>query len=588
MSKLSTGAEIVFKCLEDQNVEFIFGYPGGAVLPIYDELKNHSSIKHILVRHEQGAGHAAEGYARSSGKPGVVLVTSGPGATNVVTALTDAYMDSVPLVCISGQVPTHLIGTDAFQECDTTGITRPCTKHNWLVKDIKDLSKIIHKAFEVATTGRPGPVLVDIPKDIQFQKTSYSKPKKEKKLNGKRHNNFSQKDIDELIKLMSKANKPIFYTGGGVINSGPKASALLRELVDATGFPITSTLQGLGSFPGDDNSFLGMLGMHGTYEANNAMHDCDLMINIGARFDDRITGKIDEFSPKSKKVHIDIDPSSINKNVKVDLPIIGDVQDVISSTLKTIKKVKPNFANSNKQKISKWWEQIQKWREKKSLDFVNSTETIKPQYAVQRLYELTKGKDTYITTEVGQHQMWAAQHYKFDKPNRWMTSGGLGTMGYGLPAAVGVQIAHPKKLVIDIAGEASVLMTMQEMSTAVQYNLPIKIFILNNEYMGMVRQWQELLHDKNYSESYTAALPDFVKLAEAYGCVGIRATNPNELDDKIIEMLNTDRPVIFDCLVDKQENCFPMIPSGKPHNQMLLGPKDQEQNKITGKGKTLV
>ena len=387
---------------------------------------------------------------------------------------------------------------------------------------------------------------------------------------------------------MSKASKPIFYTGGGVINSGPRASVLLRELVDATGFPITSTLQGLGSFPGDDNSFLGMLGMHGTYEANNAMHDCDLMINIGARFDDRITGKIDEFSPKSKKVHIDIDPSSINKNVKVDLPIIGDVQDVISSTLKTIKKAKPNFANSNKQKISKWWEQIQKWREKKSLDYVNSTETIKPQYAVQRLYELTKGKDTYITTEVGQHQMWAAQHYKFDKPNRWMTSGGLGTMGYGLPAAVGVQIAHPKKLVIDIAGEASVLMTMQEMSTAVQYNLPIKIFILNNEYMGMVRQWQELLHDKNYSESYTAALPDFVKLAEAYGCVGIRATNPNELDDKIIEMLNTDRPVIFDCLVDKQENCFPMIPSGKPHNQMLLGPKDQEQNKITGKGKTLV
>ena len=588
MAKLSTGAEIVFKCLEDQNVEFIFGYPGGAVLPIYDELKNHSSIKHILVRHEQGAGHAAEGYARSSGKPGVVLVTSGPGATNVVTALTDAYMDSIPLVCISGQVPTHLIGTDAFQECDTTGITRPCTKHNWLVKDIKDLSKIVHEAFEVATTGRPGPVLVDIPKDIQFQKAAYTKPKKEKKLNGKHHKRFNQKDIDELIKLMSKSNKPIFYTGGGVINSGPKASMLLRELVQATGFPITSTLQGLGSFPGDDNSFLGMLGMHGTYEANNAMHDCDLMINIGARFDDRITGKIDEFSPKSKKVHIDIDPSSINKNVKVDLPIVGDVQDVISSTIKTIKKTKPNFANSNKQKISKWWEKIQKWREKKSLDYVNSTETIKPQYAVQRLYELTKNKDTYITTEVGQHQMWAAQHYKFDKPNRWMTSGGLGTMGYGLPAAVGVQIAHPKKLVIDIAGEASVLMTMQEMSTAVQYNLPIKIFILNNEYMGMVRQWQELLHDKNYSESYTAALPDFVKLAEAYGCVGIRATNPSELDDKIIEMLNTDRPVIFDCLVDKQENCFPMIPSGKPHNQMLLGPKDQEQNKITGKGKTLV
>ena len=588
MPKSISGAEIVFKCLEDQNVDFIFGYPGGAVLPIYDELKNHSSIKHILVRHEQGAGHAAEGYARSSGKPGVVLVTSGPGATNVVTALTDAYMDSVPLVCISGQVPTHLIGTDAFQECDTTGITRPCTKHNWLVKDIKDLSKIIHKAFEVATTGRPGPVLVDIPKDIQFQKTNYSKFKKENKSNGKIHNNYNHKDIDELVKLMSKAKKPIFYTGGGVINSGPKASELLRELVSITGFPITSTLQGLGCYPGDDNLFLGMLGMHGTYEANNAMHDCDLMINIGARFDDRITGKIDEFSPKSKKVHIDIDPSSINKNVKVDLPIVGDVQSVISAIVKTIKKTKPNFVKSNKQQISKWWEQIGKWREKKSLEYINSNETIKPQYAVQRLYELTKNKDTFITTEVGQHQMWAAQHYKFDKPNRWMTSGGLGTMGYGLPAAVGVQIAHPNKLVVDIAGEASVLMTIQEMSTAVQYNLPIKIFILNNEYMGMVRQWQELLHDKNYSESYSAALPDFVKLAEAYGCVGIRAKTPEELDDKIIEMINTDRPVIFDCLVDKQENCFPMIPSGKPHNQMLLGPKDQEKNKITGKGKTLV
>ena len=588
MSKLYSGAEIVFKCLEDQGVEFIFGYPGGAVLPIYDELKNHESIKHILARHEQGAGHAAEGYARSSNKPGVLLVTSGPGATNAVTALTDAYMDSVPLVCISGQVPTHLIGTDAFQECDTTGITRPCTKHNWLVKDIKDLPKVIHKAFEVATTGRPGPVLVDIPKDVQFQKTKYLNFKKKKKLNSKSHNQFSQKNIDELIKLMSKASKPIFYTGGGVINSGPKASELLRELVNVTGFPITSTLQGLGAYPGNDNYFLGMLGMHGSYEANNAMHDCDLMINIGARFDDRITGKIDEFSPKSKKVHIDIDPSSINKNVKVDLPIVGDVAAVISSTIKTIKKVKPNFAKSNKQKISKWWEKIQKWRSIKSFDFVNSTEIIKPQYAVQRLYELTKNKDTYITTEVGQHQMWAAQHYKFDKPNRWMTSGGLGTMGYGLPAAVGVQVAHPNKLVIDIAGEASVLMTMQEMSTAVQYSLPIKIFILNNEYMGMVRQWQELLHEKNYSESYTAALPDFVKLAEAYGCVGIRAKTPDELDDKIIEMINTDRPVIFDCMVDKEENCFPMIPSGKPHNQMLLGPKDQKENKITGKGKTLV
>ena len=588
MSKFFSGAEIVFKCLEDQDVEYIFGYPGGAVLPIYDELKNHSSIKHILVRHEQGAGHAAEGYARSSGKPGVVLVTSGPGATNVVTALTDAYMDSVPLVCISGQVPTHLIGTDAFQECDTTGITRPCTKHNWLVKDIKDLSKILHEAFTVATTGRPGPVLVDIPKDIQFAKANYSKPKKEKIINDKLHNKFSQNEIDELINLISKAKKPVIYTGGGVINSGPKASDTLKEFVRLIGFPITSTLQGLGAFPGDDNQFIGMLGMHGTYEANNAMHDCDLLINIGARFDDRITGKIDEFSPKSKKVHIDIDPSSINKIIKVDLAIVGDVNEVIKSVIKNINKKKNGFKESNKQKISKWWEQIQKWREKDSLSFINSENTIKPQHAVQRLYELTKNQDTFITTEVGQHQMWAAQHYKFNKPNRWMTSGGLGTMGYGLPAAVGVQIAHPDKLVIDIAGEASVLMTMQEMSTAVQYNLPIKIFILNNQYMGMVRQWQELLHEKNYSESYSEALPDFVKLAEAYGCKGIKAEKPDELDTKIKEMLEHNGPVIFDCHVDPNENCFPMIPSGKPHNQMILGPNDKEENKITGKGKSLV
>ncbi len=588
MPKLYSGAEIVFKCLEDQHVEFIFGYPGGAVLPIYDELKNHSLIKHILVRHEQGAGHAAEGYARSSGKPGVVLVTSGPGATNVVTALTDAYMDSVPLVCISGQVPTHLIGTDAFQECDTTGITRPCTKHNWLVKDIKDLSKTLHEAFRVATTGRPGPVLVDIPKDIQFAKTNYSKPKFEKKLNGKSINQFSQKEIDELINLMNKSKKPIIYSGGGVINSGPEASEVLRELVRLTGFPITSTLQGLGAYPGDDNQFLGMLGMHGTYEANNAMHDCDLLINIGARFDDRITGKIDEFSPKSKKVHIDIDPSSINKIIKVDLSLVGDVKEVLKGINKTLKKKNINLNKSNKHQISKWWEQIQKWRTKNSLHFKNSDKTIKPQHAVQRLYELTKDKDVFITTEVGQHQMWAAQHYKFNKPNRWMTSGGLGTMGYGLPAAVGVQIAHPNKLVIDIAGEASVLMTMQEMSTAVQYNLPIKIFILNNQYMGMVRQWQELLHEKNYSESYSEALPDFIKLAEAYGCKGIMAEKPEELDEKLREMVQFDGPVIFDCRVDPNENCFPMIPSGKPHNQMILGPSEKEENKITGKGKALV
>ena len=588
MPKLYTGAEIVFKCLEEQKVNHIFGYPGGAVLPIYDELKNHTSIKHILVRHEQGAGHAAEGYARSSGKPGVVLVTSGPGATNVVTALTDAYMDSVPLVCISGQVPTHLIGTDAFQECDTTGITRPCTKHNWLVKDINDLQRIMHEAFEVATTGRPGPVLIDIPKDVQFAKTNYSKPKIQKRLNGKSHNHFSQDDIDKLVDLISKAKKPVIYSGGGVINSGPEASESLKEFTRLTGFPITSTLQGLGAFPGDDDQFLGMLGMHGTYEANNAMHDCDLLINIGARFDDRITGKIDEFSPNSKKIHIDIDPSSINKIIKVDLAIVGDVNDVIQSSIKTINKKNKSLKNSNKEKISKWWQQIQKWREKNSLGFINSNETIKPQHAVQRLYELTKNQDTFITTEVGQHQMWAAQHYKFNKPNRWMTSGGLGTMGYGLPAAVGVQIAHPDKLVIDIAGEASVLMTMQEMSTAVQYNLPIKIFILNNQYMGMVRQWQELLHEKNYSESYSEALPDFNKMAEAYGCKGIRVENYGELDEKIKEMIDHKGPVIFDCQVDPGENCFPMIPSGKPHNQMILGPNDQAENKITGKGKSLV
>jgi len=588
MPKLLSGAEIVFKSLEDQNVEFIFGYPGGAVLPIYDELKNHKSIKHILARHEQGAGHAAEGYARSSGKPGVLLVTSGPGATNAVTALTDAYMDSVPVVCISGQVPTHLIGTDAFQECDTTGITRPCTKHNWLVKDVNDLADIMHKAFEIATTGRPGPVLVDIPKDIQFNKGVYKNKKNKtlKNLNGSQLNKVDSKDIDKFIDMMKNSSKPVFYTGGGVINSGPKASELLKELVSLTGFPITSTLQGLGAYPGEDSQFLGMLGMHGTYEANNAMHDCDLMINIGARFDDRITGKIDEFSPKSKKIHIDIDPSSIGKNVKVDLAITSDVTEILQKIIKKFKDKNKNFIDSNKQKTSKWWVQIDKWREKKSLNFINSKDTIKPQHAVQRLYELTKDQDTFITTEVGQHQMWAAQHYKFNKPNRWMTSGGLGTMGYGLPAAIGVQIAHPKKLVVDIAGEASILMNMQEISTAVQYRLPIKIFILNNEYMGMVRQWQELLHDKNYSESYTEALPDFVKLAEAYGAVGIRAKTPDELDEKIKQMINSDKPVIFDCLVDKQENCYPMIPSGKPHNQMLLGPEDEKD--VSDEGKTLV
>ena len=586
MSTELTGAEIVFKALTDHKVEYIFGYPGGAVLPLYDQLSKQKKIKHILVRHEQGAGHAAEGYARSTGKPGVVLVTSGPGATNMVTALTDAYMDSIPLVCITGQVPTHLIGTDAFQECDTTGITRPCTKHNWLVKDVNQIAETIHKAFRIATTGRPGPVLIDIPKDIQFKKGIYQSEEKIE-IDSYRPNYKGDPDqIEKAVEMISQAKKPVFYTGGGVINAGEKASEILRELVSITGFPITSTLQGLGCYPGEDSQFLGMLGMHGTFEANNAMHDCDLMINIGARFDDRITGMVSKFSPNSKKIHIDIDPSSINKIVKVDVAIVGDAQSIMSTMLEIIKKKYPGFKNSNKEKISEWWKQIEKWREKKSLSFKEDKKTILPQYAVQRLYELTKNQDTFITTEVGQHQMWAAQHYKFSKPNRWMTSGGLGTMGYGLPAAIGVQVAHPKRLVIDIAGEASILMNIQELSTAVQYRLPVKIFILNNEYMGMVRQWQELLHDKNYSESYSEALPDFVKLAEAYGAIGIRASKPDELDEKIKEMIDVDKPVIFDCRVTKEENCFPMIPSGKAHNEMILGPDDDDV--ITEEGKVLV
>ena len=586
MSEQLTGAEIVFKALNEHGVDHIFGYPGGAVLPLYDQISKEKNIKHILVRHEQGAGHAAEGYARSSGKPGIALVTSGPGATNMVTALTDAYMDSIPLVCISGQVPTHLIGTDAFQECDTTGITRPCTKHNWLVKDVNQLAETIHKAFHIATSGRPGPVLVDIPKDVQFQKGVYKsanqivvetyKPKLKAELTS----------IEKAVELIVKSKKPIIYSGGGVINAGTKASDALTEFTRVTNFPITSTLQGLGAFPGTDPQFLGMLGMHGTYEANNAMHECDLMINVGARFDDRITGRVDAFSPNSKKIHIDIDPSSINKIVKVDVAIVGDCLSVLNDMLTTLKNKHSDFCSSNKEKISDWWKQINKWREKKSLSYKHDDKLIMPQYAVERLYELTKNKDSFITTEVGQHQMWAAQYYKFDKPNRWMTSGGLGTMGYGLPAAIGTQIANPGKLVVDIAGEASILMNIQEMSTAVQYKLPIKIFILNNQWMGMVRQWQELLHGKNYSESYTEALPDFVKLAEAYGAVGIRAKTPKELDDKINEMVDIDRPVIFDCLVKKDENCFPMIPSGKPHNEMILGPEDEEG--ITEEGKVLV
>jgi len=586
MSEQLTGAEIVFKALNEHGVDHIFGYPGGAVLPLYDQISKEKNIKHILVRHEQGAGHAAEGYARSSGKPGIALVTSGPGATNMVTALTDAYMDSIPLVCISGQVPTHLIGTDAFQECDTTGITRPCTKHNWLVKDVNQLAETIHKAFHIATSGRPGPVLVDIPKDVQFQKGNYKSAKEVIIETYKPKIKAELTSIEKAVELIVKSKKPIIYSGGGVINAGTKASDALTEFTRVTNFPITSTLQGLGAFPGSDPQFLGMLGMHGTYEANNAMHECDLMINVGARFDDRITGRVDAFSPNSKKIHIDIDPSSINKIVKVDVAIVGDCLSVLNDMLTTLKNKHSDFCNSNKEKISDWWKQINKWREKKSLSYKHDDKLIMPQYAVERLYELTKNKDSFITTEVGQHQMWAAQYYKFDKPNRWMTSGGLGTMGYGLPAAIGTQIANPGKLVVDIAGEASILMNIQEMSTAVQYKLPIKIFILNNQWMGMVRQWQELLHGKNYSESYTEALPDFVKLAEAYGAVGIRAKTPKELDDKINEMVDIDRPVIFDCLVKKDENCFPMIPSGKPHNEMILGPEDEEG--ITEEGKVLV
>ena len=586
MSEMMTGAEMVIRALQDQGVEHLFGYPGGAVLPIYDALFHQDKVKHVLVRHEQGAVHAAEGYARSSGKVGAVLVTSGPGATNAVTGLTDALMDSIPIVCITGQVPTHLIGNDAFQECDTVGITRPCTKHNYLVKNVNDLSRVLHEAFYVAAHGRPGPVVVDIPKDIQFAKGTYQGPKN---IEHKTYKPKLKGDIDKIeaaITLMRSAKRPLFYTGGGVINSGPRASTLLRELVKLTGFPITSTLMGLGAVQAADAQWLGMLGMHGTWEANWAMHDCDLMICIGARFDDRITGRLDAFSPGSTKIHVDIDPSSINKNVKVDVPIIGDCANVLEDMLALWRSSK---AQPDKKALGDWWKQIDKWRAKKSLSYKNSSTIIKPQYAIQRLYELTKDRDTYITTEVGQHQMWAAQFYGFQEPNRWMTSGGLGTMGYGLPAAVGVQLAHPGSLVIDIAGEASVQMTMQEMSTAVQYDLPIKIFILNNEWMGMVRQWQQLLHGERYSHSYSESLPDFVKLAEAYGALGIRAEHPDELDDKIRQMLESDKPVLFDCRVTKDENCFPMIPSGKAHNEMILGDAGEDIGSvIDARGKQLV
>ncbi|RWM23368.1 MAG: acetolactate synthase 3 large subunit [Mesorhizobium sp.] len=582
-----TGAEMVVQALKDNGVKHIFGYPGGAVLPIYDEIFQQDEVEHILVRHEQGAGHAAEGYARSTGKAGVMLVTSGPGATNAVTPLQDALMDSIPLVCLTGQVPTSLIGSDAFQECDTIGITRPCTKHNWLVKDVNELAAIIHEAFHVATTGRPGPVVVDIPKDVQFAKGMYVPPQTAPRTSYQPKVQGDLEKIKAAVELMANAKRPILYTGGGVINSGPEASHLLRELVDLTGFPITSTLMGLGAYPASGKNWMGMLGMHGTYEANMAMHDCDVMVCIGARFDDRITGRLTAFSPNSKKIHIDIDPSSINKNVHTDVPIIGDVGRVLEDLVRLWRAT----AKADKKALRPWWEQIAKWRARDSLAYKMNHDVIMPQYAVQRLYALTKDMDTYITTEVGQHQMWAAQHYHFEKPNRWMTSGGLGTMGYGLPAALGVQIAHPDALVIDIAGDASVQMTMQEMSAAVQHEAPIKIFILNNQYMGMVRQWQQLLHGNRLSHSYTEAMPDFVKLAEAYGGHGIRCEKPDELDDAIKEMISVKKPVIFDCRVATLANCFPMIPSGKAHNEMLLPDEATDEavaNAIDAKGRELV
>lgn len=583
-----SGAEIILEALKDQEVDTIFGYPGGAVLPIYDALFGQNFLKHVLVRQEAGAVHAAEGYARSSGKVGVLLVTSGPGVTNVVTGLTDALMDSIPIVCFSGQVPSHLIGTDAFQECDTTGITRPCTKHNYLVKDITKLPEIIHEAFEIARSGRPGPVLIDIPKDIQFAKSVY---KKKSDVTFKSHRiKAGSKDIDrgfieKLIDHIKKSQKPVFYVGGGCLNSGPQASQELMKLVQLTNIPITTTLHGLGCYPAEDEKSLGMLGMHGTYEANLAMNQCDLMINVGARFDDRVTGRLDAFSPNSVKFHFDIDKSSINKNVKVDFHTNTD----ITFSLKAINEyIESNAISFDQAQYNTWWSQINEWRDKNCLHYEQSDETIKPQHAISRLYQLTNQKDTFVTTEVGQHQMWAAQYYKFAKPNRWITSGGLGTMGFGMPAAIGAQMANPKSLVIDIAGEASFLMNVQEIATAVQYKLPIKIFILNNEYMGMVRQWQELMHGSRYSESYVDALPDFKKLAESFNAVGVRAKNLSELDDAINEMVSIDRPVIADIWVDKKENCFPMIPSGASHSEMLLSKYDKENPENQKKGKVLV
>ena len=580
-----TGSEVVLKALVDQGVEVIFGYPGGAVLPIYDALFKQNSLRHILVRQEGGAVHAAEGYARSTGRVGVVLVTSGPGATNSVTGLTDALMDSIPVVCLTGQVPTHLIGNDAFQEADTTGITRPCTKHNYLVKHADDLARSVHEAFYVARSGRPGPVVVDLPKDILQREAPYHPPERFQHRSYKPQLKGDSARIEEAVLLLATAKRPIFYCGGGVINSGSRASRLLTEFVRITGFPCTITLMGLGCFPASDPQFIGMLGMHGTLEANMAMHGCDVMISVGARFDDRVTGKLAAFSPGSKKIHVDIDPSSINKNVRVDVAVVGDVAHVLEDMIAAWKGRKTRV---DQRALNAWWKQIDAWRARDCLRYRQNDSVIKPQYALQRLYERIKGLDYYITTEVGQHQMWAAQFLKFEEPNRWMTSGGLGTMGYGLPAAMGVQIAHPDSLVIDVAGEASVLMNIQEMSAIAQHRLPVKVFILNNEYMGMVRQWQELLHGGRYSESYMDSLPDFVRLAEAFGAVGLRATTPKEVDGVIAEMIETKRAVIADIRVDKTENCFPMIPAGAAHNEILLGPGDETEKPVSEDGMVLV
>jgi len=583
-----SGAEVVLRALKDNGVEVIFGYPGGAVLPIYDAIFQQNAIRHILVRHEQAAVHAAEGYARSTGKVGVVLVTSGPGATNAVTGLLDALMDSVPVICLTGQVPTHLIGNDAFQEADTTGITRPATKHNYLVKKSEDLARVMHEAFYVAKSGRPGPVVIDLPKDILINKAPYREATTQSHRSYRPRTEPDAKAIRDAVRLLKRAHRPIVYAGGGVINAGPEASRLLREFVRMTGMPCTNTLMGLGTYPAEDPQFLGMLGMHGTYEANLAMHGCDVMFNIGARFDDRVTGRLNAFSPTSKKIHADIDPSSINKNVAVDVPIVGDAGAVLAAM---IEAWKADEAPQDKGAIAAWWRQIDGWRSTDCLQYRQEGKIIKPQHAVKRLYEITREleRETFITTEVGQHQMWAAQYFGFDKPNRWMTSGGLGTMGYGLPAAMGVQIAHPDALVIDIAGEASILMNIQEMATLAQYRLPVKVFILNNEYMGMVRQWQELLHGGRYSESYSAALPDFVKLAESFHGVGMRAEGIDDLDRVIREMIAIDKPVIADICVAKDENCFPMIPSGAAHNEMILGPgQEGGVAGVTDEGKVLV